>query len=49
MGYIFNNGFGGNKMPGLVFQGSNGAYGGHGFAADTGYAPWNQANPTLPS
>lgn len=46
MGYIFNNGFGGNKMPGLVFQGTNGAYGGHGFAADTGYAPWNQANPT---
>lgn len=47
MGYIFNNGFGGNKMPGLVFQGVNGAYGGHGFAADTGYAPWNQANPTF--
>jgi Outer membrane receptor for ferrienterochelin and colicins len=46
MGYIFNNGYGGNKMPGLVFQGNNGAYGGHGFAADTGYAPWNQANPT---
>ncbi len=52
MGYIFANGFGGNKpgglplMPGLVFQGTNGAYGGHGFAADTGYAPWNQANPT---
>jgi hypothetical protein len=47
MGYIFNNGYGGNKMPGLVFQGSNGAYGGHGFAADTGYAPWNEANPTF--
>jgi hypothetical protein len=47
MGYIFNNGFGGNKLPGLDFQGSNGAYGGHGFAADTGYAPWNQANPTF--
>ncbi|MEI9979864.1 MAG: carboxypeptidase regulatory-like domain-containing protein [Edaphobacter sp.] len=46
MGYIFANGYGGNKMPGLVFQGTNGAYGGHGFAADTGYAPWNQANPT---
>jgi hypothetical protein len=45
MGYIFNNGFGG-KMPGLVFQGNNGAYGGHGFAADTGYAPWSMANPT---
>ncbi len=47
MGYIFNNGFGGNKMPGLIFQGTNGAYGGHGFAVDTGYAPWNQANPTF--
>ncbi len=47
MGYIFSNGFGGNKLPGLVFQGNNGAYGGHGFAADTGYAPWNQANPTF--
>jgi len=47
MGYIFSNGYGGNKMPGLAFQGSNGAYGGHGFAADTGYAPWNQSNPTF--
>ncbi len=47
MGYIFSNGFSGNKLPGLVFQGTNGAYGGHGFNADTGYAPWNQANPTF--
>jgi hypothetical protein len=47
MGHIFDNGFGGSKLPGLDFQGSNGAYGGHGFAADTGYAPWNQANPTF--
>jgi hypothetical protein len=46
IGQIFNNGFNGNKMPGLTFQGTNGAYGGHGFAVDTGYAPWNQANPT---
>jgi hypothetical protein len=46
MGYIFNNGYNENRMPGLVFQGTNGAYGGHGFAVDTGYAPWNQANPT---
>lgn len=45
MGYIFNNGFDG-KMPGLIFQGNNGAYGGHGFNADTGYAPWEMANPT---
>ncbi len=47
MGYIFSNGYGGNKLPGVVFQGNNGAYGGHGFAADTGYAPWNQDNPTF--
>jgi hypothetical protein len=47
MGYIFSNGYGGNKLPGLRFLGSNGAYGGHGFAADTGYAPWNQNNPTF--
>ncbi len=51
MGYIFptakSNGSTGGILPGLVFQGNNGAYGGHGFAADTGYAPWNQANPTF--
>lgn len=47
MGYIFRNGFGAGKLPGLVFQGNNGAYGGHGFAADTGYAPWSQSNPTF--
>ena len=47
MGYIFNNGFHGGVLPGLIFQGSNGAYGGHGFNADTGYAPWSQANPTF--
>ncbi len=49
MGYIFSNAikYSENKLPGLVFQGNNGAFGGHGFAADTGYAPWNQANPTF--
>ena len=49
MGYIFANAAsapGAPKMPGLLFQGTNGAYGGHGFAADTGYAPWDQRNPT---
>ncbi len=45
VGYIFNNGFNVSRMPGLEFQGTNGAYGGHGFSVDTGYAPWNQANP----
>lgn len=47
MGYIFSNGFGGDKMPGLRFEGTNGAYGGHGFNVDTGYAPWRQDNPTF--
>ena len=47
MGSIFSNGYGGNKLPGLVFQGTNGEYGGHGFAVDTGYAPWKQDNPTF--
>ena len=45
IGSIFNNGFGG-KMPALIFQGNNGAYGGYGFSVDTGYAPWHMANPT---
>jgi hypothetical protein len=45
MGYLFNNGFGG-KMPGLVFAGSNKAYGGSGFAVDSGYMPWYHTNPT---
>ncbi len=52
MGSIFSNSSnaltgGDNELPGLVFQGTNGAYGGHGFAADTGYAPWAQDNPTF--
>jgi hypothetical protein len=46
IGSIFNNGYNHNRMPGLVFQGTNGAYGGHGFSVDTGYAPWSQDNPT---
>jgi hypothetical protein len=45
MGVIFNNGFGG-KIPGIVIGGSNQVYGGSGFAVDTGYTPWNYANPT---
>jgi hypothetical protein len=43
MGSIFSNGFGG-KLPSISL-GSNVAYGG-GFSADTGYFPWNNANPT---
>ncbi len=45
MGAIFDNGFGG-KIPGIVIGGSNAAYGGSGFAVDTGYTPWQYSNPT---
>jgi carboxypeptidase family protein/TonB-dependent receptor-like protein len=43
MGSIFNNGFGG-KLPSISLK-SNIAYGGT-LAQDTGYFPWNNANPT---
>ncbi len=46
IGYIFNNGFGGNKLPGVVIGGTNAAYGGSGFAVDTSYVPWEHTNPT---
>ena len=42
MGSLFNNGFGG-KLP-TVVVGNNAAYGG-GFTGDSGYFPWNNANP----
>jgi hypothetical protein len=42
MGSLFNNGFAG-KLPSISLA-SNVAYGG-GFSADTGYFPWNNANP----
>jgi carboxypeptidase family protein/TonB-dependent receptor-like protein len=42
MGVLFNNGLGG-KLP-AISLGSNPAYGG-GFSSDTGYFPWNNANP----
>lgn len=45
MGYIFNNGFGG-KNPGVNFLGTNAAYGGRGFAADSAYMPWGHTSPT---
>ncbi len=45
MGSIFSNGFGG-KLPSIAL-GNNVAYGGgDGMAQDTGYFPWNNANPT---
>ena len=43
MGSIFNNGFDG-KLPSFTLA-NNTSYGG-GFSADTGYFPWNNANPT---
>jgi Carboxypeptidase regulatory-like domain/TonB-dependent Receptor Plug Domain len=45
VGSIFKNGFGG-KPPGLVIAGTNGQYGGNGFAADPSYMPWEHTNPT---
>ena len=42
MGTLFDNGLGG-KLPSISL-GNNDAYGG-GFSADTGYFPWNNANP----
>jgi Carboxypeptidase regulatory-like domain/TonB-dependent Receptor Plug Domain len=42
LGVLFNNGLGG-KLP-AISLGNNPAYGG-GFSADTGYFPWNNANP----
>lgn len=43
MGSLFNNKFGG-LLPAFTVQG-NAAYGG-GFWQDSGYFPWNNANPT---
>jgi hypothetical protein len=45
LGTFFDNGFGG-KLPALLFQGSNAAYGSHGFNIDTGYTPWVDTIPT---
>ena len=45
IGYLFNNGAGG-KTPGLVIAGTNGAYGGNGFAVDPSYTPWDHTSPT---
>ena len=43
LGSLYSNGFNG-VLPAVSIQG-NAAYGG-GFSADTGYFPWNNANPT---
>jgi Carboxypeptidase regulatory-like domain/TonB-dependent Receptor Plug Domain len=44
MGFLFDNGFG-DKLPSIQL-GSNTAYGGgDGLGQDTGYFPWNNANP----
>jgi Carboxypeptidase regulatory-like domain/TonB-dependent Receptor Plug Domain len=43
IGALFANGFGG-KLPSVDLFGNN-AYGGE-FGQDTGYFPWNNANPT---
>jgi hypothetical protein len=46
IGELFANASSKNLIPGMEFNGTNPAYGGHGFAVDTGYAPWEDANPT---
>jgi hypothetical protein len=45
VGAFFDNGFG-SKIPALLFKGTNGAYGSHGFSIDTGYTPWQHTSPT---
>jgi hypothetical protein len=45
IGAFFDTSFGG-KIPALLFKGTNGAYGSHGFNIDTGYTPWTDATPT---
>ena len=45
LGFFFNN-KGGGKIPGLVFSGTNAAYGGQGFSVDPSYMPWHHSNPT---
>jgi len=47
IGYLFNNQSSfATKLPGVIFTGTNAAYGGNGFAIDTSYMPWEHANPT---
>lgn len=46
IGHLFDNGFGG-KNTGMLFLGTNAAYGGRGFAADPSYMPWGHTNPTF--
>ncbi len=35
-----------SALPSIVVGGTNSAYGGSGFAIDTGYMPWHHSNPT---
>jgi hypothetical protein len=44
LGHIFD--VNGGKIPGIVIGGNNAAYGGNGFAIDSGYLPWRHSNPT---
>lgn len=45
-GQLFNGASSKDLIPSLQFSGTNSVYGGHGFSADTGYAPWQDTNPT---
>ena len=37
----------GGKIPAINIGGSNAAYGGSGFVADTSFEPWRNSNPTI--
>jgi len=45
MGTLFP--YTGGSLPGVIITGSNAAYGGTGFLADTSYMPWKFSNPTI--
>jgi hypothetical protein len=45
MGSIFP--VNGGKIPGINIGGSNAAYGGAGFVADTSFEPWKNSDPTI--
>ncbi|HVO42893.1 MAG TPA: carboxypeptidase regulatory-like domain-containing protein, partial [Aggregatilineales bacterium] len=45
IGYLFPDSAG--KIPAIFYAGSNAAYGGIGFTADTSFMPWHHSNPVV--